>query len=318
MDTLKIGSYGIIIPISILPDNINKREYSNKLCKVVKDKHINKEFNILKEVYKINKWDDYYVDVDLDSLKKLNNNNCLLDYLSDQNNDEIDEFLYKNMYHLSYFIMNNEGKYDLLDTFDIEKVYIWNENTRSSFLYFIENMINAIKYLHLNKICHFDIKPENIVYNMNSSDRLKKWKLIDFGFAEQEPYNCYLKNGPFGTLEYIPYENKDLEYYEFSNIKTYLPNKNCNDWILINKEFIHAEKYFHRNNINYNYIPKADIYSLGRTIQYLYIIICEKIKFSDNKVEIYTDFIENLYHNNYIKRYNILQVEENFKMLKNN
>ena len=27
MDTLKIGSYGIIIPISILPDNINKREY---------------------------------------------------------------------------------------------------------------------------------------------------------------------------------------------------------------------------------------------------------------------------------------------------
>ena len=45
MDTLKLGSYGIVIPISILPDTINKREYSNKLCKIVKDKHIKKEFN---------------------------------------------------------------------------------------------------------------------------------------------------------------------------------------------------------------------------------------------------------------------------------
>ncbi|KAI5136363.1 BR serine/threonine kinase [Nematocida ausubeli] len=46
-------------------------------------------------------------------------------------------------------------------------------------------LADAIKYLHVNRICHLDIKPENIMINSRM-----QIKLIDFGLAQKS-----LKNG---------------------------------------------------------------------------------------------------------------------------
>ena len=71
-------------------------------------------------------------------------------------------------------------------------------------LRFINKILIGIMYLHDKKICHLDIKPENIIVNTT----FKKYKLIDFGYASKEPFDDYITNFR-GTPNYFP---KQTEY----------------------------------------------------------------------------------------------------------
>ena len=112
--------------------------------------------------------------------------------------------------------------------------------------YLMKQIMNAIRYLHKNRILHRDLKLDNILINYdNENDRLKnnimkgKIKIIDFGFAR------YLKN----------------EELAFSTLGSPI---NMDPGILqkLNKV---------SNYRDYGYDEKADIWSLG-TICYELLI----------------------------------------------
>ena len=48
------------------------------------------------------------------------------------------------------------------------------------------DLIEGLRFLHKNHICHFDIKPENIVLDNG------RFKYIDFGLMEDFPFTTYI------------------------------------------------------------------------------------------------------------------------------
>ena len=69
-----------------------------------------------------------------------------------------------------------------------------NEETTS---FIIKNLLEAIHYMHGNKILHRDIKPENIVLIMGSL------KMCDFGWAVNKLHSGELRNTFCGTPLYL-------------------------------------------------------------------------------------------------------------------
>ena len=47
----------------------------------------------------------------------------------------------------------------------------------------VAQLFKGLTYLH-DGICHFDVKPENVTYNPMT----KRFKYIDFGYAEIYPF----------------------------------------------------------------------------------------------------------------------------------
>lgn len=75
--------------------------------------------------------------------------------------------------------MKNGGNIDLNDSVDKivnGDINIWKNNTSNKLNLFVIQMVDAIHFLHTNKICHFDIKIENIVINEECKDFGKSLK----------------------------------------------------------------------------------------------------------------------------------------------
>ncbi len=69
-------------------------------------------------------------------------------------------------------------------------------------------MLDAIAYLHRNKICHRDLKPENLLIDSNYD-----LKVADFGFAAQSEgqFGDYMHYTVKGTLGYMAPEILNAE-----------------------------------------------------------------------------------------------------------
>jgi serine/threonine protein kinase len=94
----------------------------------------------------------------------------------------------------SLYRMNREGGFDLLTTASpmkslvLEsggpnlKKFLFNKNYFSvpvtQRVHILQQILEALKFLHGLNIVHFDVKPENIVYFPSNSGG--SWKLIDF------------------------------------------------------------------------------------------------------------------------------------------
>ena len=123
-------------------------------------------------------------------------------------------------------IMAEYAKYNNLKTFQIK--LLKRNNLSESFLcYITKQVLNGLKYMHINKIVHFDLKPKNLVM-----DKYLNVKIIDFSVS----------------LDYKDIKYKSIKL-QFRGTDYYIPPE-------VNKKEI----------INVKDLVKIDLFSLGVTL----------------------------------------------------
>lgn len=155
--------------------------------------------------------------------------------------------------NLHCFYVDYAGNKDLIDIINElnNYKYINYWNSYSSVLKFTKNLVSGLKYLHEKKICHLDIKPENIVINTEK----KTVKIIDFGFSSMEPFDDFVHNVR-GTPGYFP-------KYVPDEVTEWLPPISANDTKPRNNTI---DVPFVKNR---QLVYKIDSYCLGRVLYFL-------------------------------------------------
>jgi serine/threonine protein kinase len=215
----------------------------NKLLKITKisDKH--NEFKYLDIVRSIPNYRDYYSIPDetsylLDNTYDFYNKVKIL--VKNDKMNIFDNVLY--CYYIDY-----AGEKDvhttINDLYEIGYSPIWSSYKK--ILDFTKHIIKGLSFLHERKICHLDIKSENIMVINNT------FKIIDFGFSSSEPFDDYVFNIR-GTSGYFPYQfNTQIFSPIFPKIET-------NDLTKLNNHF----PMIYDRQLVY----KIDSYCLGRLL----------------------------------------------------
>ena len=180
------GHYGDFLPSK-----------KNKLLKITKIRNTHNEFKYLDIVRSIPNYKDYYsipdetaylLDKTYDFYEKIK----LL--VKKEQMDIFDDKLY--CYYIDY-----AGEQDvhssINDLHNLGYSNIWSSYKK--ILKFTKHIIKGLTFLHEHKICHLDIKAENIMVFNNS------FKIIDFGFCSIEPFDDYVFNIK-GTPGYLPFQ----------------------------------------------------------------------------------------------------------------
>lgn len=186
------------------------------------------------------------------------------------------------------FIIMEDGKFGNLKNFknkELKKLYL----SESLLCFFIYQILNGLKYIHLCKIAHFDLKPQNIIIN-----QYLDVKIIDFSVS--------------------------LDYSKIQSKKIQLPFRGT--------VFFMAPEVIKGETIDLNDINKIDLYSVGVMLYYLafnsypfelnhndsknYDKIYEKItkSFTPNKASVFysvhfNNFLKKLLEKDIKKRINI-------------
>tara|TARA_B110001469_G_C9627411_1_gene313373 strand:- start:629 stop:1540 length:912 start_codon:yes stop_codon:yes gene_type:complete len=293
---MKFGTFSTIL---------NYNEYSNLMFD-----HVEKQNVVLKLTYEnikhngeielihfLNKESKYVCKIYKDSITKINLNPFIYTYLKKSldkyDDDRICKLLRYSRFN-SYFI-ENLGEFDVFDKIDDIIVYnknIWDSNQK--IILFMQHMCQTLDYLKSNSICHFDIKPENIMYNEVIPDFGMRFKLIDFGFAEKYPFDNYI-NKIIGTKYYVPKYYSNLEYPEWHT------KIECNDWIYDNNKLKHCVII---NKLDYELIYKTDIFSLGMV--FIHLLYYLKPVYKELDYSIYETLTVNMTHYDIVKRYSYI------------
>jgi serine/threonine protein kinase len=148
-------------------------------------------------------------------LNKLKNDNIIRFYgMNEIKKNEVD------------FVIMEYGKFGNIKSF-MKNILKHNYLSESLLCFFSYQILNGLKYCHINKICHFDIKPYNIII-----DDYLKAKIIDFSIA--------------------------IDYSEINTKTIKLPFKGTN--------FYMAPEVMESKTINKKDLNKIDLYSLGVTL----------------------------------------------------
>lgn len=234
---LGYGHYGKYIPI----------KDEKKLVKItlVTDKH--NEFKTLPFIREIENYTKYYCIPD-DLAFKIGPGNPFYEYVKNISFEDKNISLFNKNHVLHYNFIENAGNYELLDTInDLFENDLSFWTCYHDIYNFTKQMLYAIYFLHKHKICHLDIKPENIIVNRV----MFTFKLIDFGFASIEPFDDYANNIR-GTPGYFPSHN--YNYY----ITDFFPRIYANDIIRVDGEIPIVE--------DRKLIYKVDSYCFGRVL----------------------------------------------------
>lgn len=241
---IKSGSASLLLGNGYYGTYISPKE--NKLLKITHISTQHNEFKLLPYVREIDEYEKYYCIPDDLSLK-LKPGDIFYNYIKEILKDKNISLFKKNITLHCNFI-ENAGNYELLDTindlFDDDYSF-WT--SYADIQQFTKHILQAISFLHKKKICHLDIKPENIIVNKD----MFMFKIIDFGFASMEPFDDFV-NDIKGTPGYFPSHNNNYIITEF------FPKINAKDVI---------QTYDKVPIItNRKLIYKVDSYCFGRTL----------------------------------------------------
>ena len=129
-------------------------------------------------------------------LKKLNHKNIVKFYGYSETNNQ----LLINMEYIKYGTLSKWLK-------NMKKI---REEDASKIL---SAVLSAVEYMHSQKICHRDIKPDNIMFSEEND--LSSIKIIDFGLSAQ--HLNYLSNNDYcGTFIYMAPEQIEKKLYHYS------------------------------------------------------------------------------------------------------
>ena len=291
-DLLKTGSCSIILG----PNHYKKFKpvKEGKLLKVTEIREKHNEFKYLGIIRTIPNYLNYY---------SIPDETC---YLLNPSNEFYSD-LQKLVQHaqltifngpLQCYYMDSAGDIDLLDSINDMVYYqnLWDSYT--SILAFSKKIMEGLEFLHKHKICHLDVKPENIVINTVTRD----YRLIDFGFSSMEPFEDFITNIK-GTPCYFP------KYYASLKIKPWLPKIQANDMLVVDG-LIPMQR-------DPKMVYKIDSYCFGRVLYILKYIYKINIDYCCYRNKIKTDkqldnIIESLLNNDVNTRLTIGECLERY------
>ena len=211
------GTYGCVHKPSLECDN-KKINYRNKVSKLLSTKEADKEITEYKIIENIDHDNEFYLGNPVKCDVKKNTQN--IKSISKCKNGE--KFL-KDIQKLSLLIMEDGGKNLAIFARDVKKWEINKSNIEKIELFWIEahRILLGLKAFIDNDIVHHDLKPQNIVYDIEKN----RINFIDFGFMT--------------TKKKILNKSKNSEYY-LSNFHWSFPFEiefyNKNKYIKYSKE----------------------------------------------------------------------------------
>ena len=147
IETINCGAFGTVLHV------FDKKLYKDVAVKVIsKDKKNPSYINKIKD--------------EISALKKLDHPNIVKFYGFDEGNSQL-------LIKMEYI------KYGTLKEWIKNQKKIFEEEAST----ILRNILSAIEYLHSKKICHGDLKPENIMLSRDND--LSSIKIIDFGSSNQ-------------------------------------------------------------------------------------------------------------------------------------
>lgn len=250
---LKTGACSIILGDSYYNGYINYKP--NKLIKFTKVIKGHNEFKNLSMVRKIENNSKYYALPDEEQFI-LKSDDTFFYILKRLVEGEKMNIFYGN---LIYCYIDYAGDKELLDTIieikDNFDYTFWK--SYKTIIEFSKHILEGINYLHQNKLCHLDIKPENIMVNTHT----REFKIIDFGFCSVEPFDDFIENMK-GTPGYFP------KLFPSEKPSYWLPKVKANDFTIRPIPMRTDRKL----------VYKIDSYCLGRVLYFLKVIYQENLR----------------------------------------
>jgi len=245
-DLIKHGAYSIVLGKNHYQEFLPEK--TNKLLKITNINERHNEFKYLDIVRTIDNYSNYY---------SIPDETSYLIKPSDKFYNNLKKLVknkHMNIFYgsLQCFYIDYAGDKELLDTICHLRNYgdfsFWN--SYKMILHFTKTIMDGLNYLHQKKICHLDVKSENIMVNT----RTHYFKLIDFGFSSIEPFDDYVHDIR-GTPGYFP------KYFENEVITPWLPKIKANDMEPVNGELPMIT--------NRTLVYKIDSYCFGRVLYFL-------------------------------------------------
>ena len=264
---LKSGSCSVVLGSEFYKKFLPEKK--NKLIKVTKIIKNHNEYKKLEEIRLIENYEKYFCIPD-ELIFLLNPSDNSYKYIKNLFINEKTDLFHGQ---LSCSYVNYGGDKDLFDTLtdliDNNDYTYWSSYQK--ILNFTKYILEGLQFLHKKKLCHLDIKPENIIVNTINNT----YKIVDFGFCDQEPFNDFISDFR-GTPGYFP------RHYPQKKQKDciFLPKIKANDTEIINGVIPLID--------NRKLVYKVDSYCFGRVLNFLTLAYKENAFYSCFNYEIKT------------------------------